>query len=499
MRAHRGESLMVVGGAGVGKSFLLRIIADTVPSLVTATTGTAAALIDGKTTYAALCDDPDMATTAPYYEWLKKRSRMAGRAIYGKHAMIIEEASMLSVAQIERIDRQLRDLGNRVEAGRNQRPFGGYQMFFFLDPTQLPPVNGGDQLVFEAPAIAALAPHVAILRRMFRQTTPLLIHLVECARYCVPTPLAVLTAATLERIAEGMRGRANGIVATTLRERAEGVNAERIRAYDRPVEIPVRWDNGITGVGRFRVDGRELVVTNVIREQSSPAPARNPVAVGAPVRIRRNIAALRVTNGMLGVLREINAEGTEARVVVGDGHRRRVVKLGVHSTYSLCCKVAGVGEPITVTGHGVPIQAAYGSTIHALQGNTVLSPMFLDLRAGRMEPGLLYTGVSRVVSLRNLLPDGLVVALDKCRMHPSAVRFLAENGFDCATRRTELRAESDALLPRFADMFRDETGIEVVSLRFILRGLERDARDAVRTAFDTWCAAGLAPLLVAQP
>lgn len=489
MRAYNGDSLMILGAAGTGKTFIEVIIADSIPCMVTATTGTAASLINGKTTYSALNDEPDM----PFHIWLVQRSSAASAAFRGITAVIIEEASMFGEPEMERLDRQLRVLGERVMPGRKLQPFGGYQMIFVLDLTQLPPVSTPNRLICDTKPFVALSPGVVTLTRCFRQRTEqrLLMHLIECTRYAVITPLSVLIALVMERIAAQMWDRVEGIYASPQRAPAHEENARRIERYAHQYELPVRWENGITGPGTYRVGDREVKVIRVDSAKSRLPPPANVVAVGAPVCILVNISALRVTNGMVGELLSLDTEEMIATVAVGAGNARRIVRLGPQRTYSLMCKVQGVAEPMVVNGTAIPIQAAFAWTIHRLQGSTLTGILRLYLENMKMPYGLLYTGVSRVTHLNNLMARGLVRAMEDTRMHPSAEAFLCAHGFDVPMRRAELVAESAEMLPNFPALFHEETSIPVASLRFILAGLGTSGDIAVRTAFPAWMAAGL--------
>lgn len=487
------SSLFVTGAAGTGKSFLLRIIAETTASIVTATTGTAALLVNGVTTFSALADEPDM----PLHRWLRERSRGAFKALNGVTTFIIDEASMMSVAQVERLNVQLQVLGARISPERKALPFGGYRMVFFLDVTQLPPVDDPNRLICDAPAIIDLAPETVILTKMFRQTAPLLVHLAECTRFCVATPLVVLTGAVMERVAAGIWDIVDGMTASATRAPVHEINAQRMAHFAERVELPVVWEHGISGVGTYEVNGKRVDIVSVDTKKSRIPPPTNVIGINAPVRVLCNDASLRVANGMLGTLLEYDAEKGAAIIAVGDGDKRRVVKLVKRETYELCCKARGVSEPMIVKGVAVPIEGAFAITIHKAQGNTVPSFMRVDFGGGVLAPGLLYTGATRGTALKHFLPRGFLDALARARMHPSAEAFLRRNGSDTDARRHELQAESRALLPEFARMFVEETGIPVESLRFILGMMNGASNDLIRGAFPAWVAAGLGPLFTA--
>jgi ATP-dependent DNA helicase PIF1 len=135
-----GKNVFVTGGAGVGKSFLLKEITDYfrengIIFAVTAMTGSAAILINGRTLHSTL--GIGLAKGTPN-ELLKRLFKMEGAysLLMSLEVLIIDEVSMLNDILFDKIFELLKLVK------RNNKPFGGIQVILVGDMSQLPPVEG---------------------------------------------------------------------------------------------------------------------------------------------------------------------------------------------------------------------------------------------------------------------------------------------------------------------------------------------------------------------
>ena len=128
--------MFLTGGAGTGKSFLLRRIVSTLPpnsTFVTASTGVAACHIGGYTLHSFA----GIGTVPGTDEENVARASREGPAAKWRHFshLIIDEISMVDgqlFDQLEYVARAIRG---------NQKPFGGIQLILTGDFFQLPPVT----------------------------------------------------------------------------------------------------------------------------------------------------------------------------------------------------------------------------------------------------------------------------------------------------------------------------------------------------------------------
>ena len=133
-------NLILTGGAGVGKSYLVNIIVDTIPTQIgiCAMTGCAALLINGATLHSFL--GIGLATESALHLANKVRKFPAVfERIIQLETLLIDEVSMLNDELFEKVSEFLQIIR------KNKKPFGGVQMIFVGDPFQLCPVDGDGQ------------------------------------------------------------------------------------------------------------------------------------------------------------------------------------------------------------------------------------------------------------------------------------------------------------------------------------------------------------------
>ena len=140
--------LFVTGGAGVGKSFLIRLIKEMLirtqqthsPVLLTAPTGIAAYNIGGVTVHSAFCLPVEHHKTANYVP-LKSEKLKQFRVKFKDIAyVIIDEISMLSCQNFAFLHNRMCNIKNTTND--STKLFGGVSIIAFGDLFQLKPVHG---------------------------------------------------------------------------------------------------------------------------------------------------------------------------------------------------------------------------------------------------------------------------------------------------------------------------------------------------------------------
>ena len=149
--------LMVHGGAGAGKSSLIRLIAEWVQKIMekpgdhpfhpyiikTAPTGTAANLIDGQTIHSTF----GFSFQNRYTSLPGKKLAILRDTFENVSIVIIDEVSMVKSEQLYELHLRLNELG-RLE--NPNEIFGGKSIIMFGDIMQLPPVQG--KYIFQPPS-----------------------------------------------------------------------------------------------------------------------------------------------------------------------------------------------------------------------------------------------------------------------------------------------------------------------------------------------------------
>lgn len=136
-----GKNIFLTGPAGTGKSVTLKKIIEhcefsALKYGVTATTGTAAFLIGGKTLHSYLGLGLAKESAEEIFKFVRYKLKHVADKIRALNVLIIDEISMLDKELLEKISAYLSLLR------RNSSPFGGLQIVLTGDFCQLEPVNG---------------------------------------------------------------------------------------------------------------------------------------------------------------------------------------------------------------------------------------------------------------------------------------------------------------------------------------------------------------------
>jgi len=172
-----GQSVFVTGPGGVGKSFLVKHLTNTLEQshdiVVTSTTGVSALLINGVTIDSFLGINPYTDLQAPELHMAKLKHQQTTQAtadaLESCQVLVLDEVSMLSEAKFHFVVRLLQLAKDDVT-----HPFGGVQMIVLGDFYQLKPVSRKEDppshraFAFACPAFRFLKPHV--LSTQHRQT-----------------------------------------------------------------------------------------------------------------------------------------------------------------------------------------------------------------------------------------------------------------------------------------------------------------------------------------
>jgi len=178
-----GHNVFITGGAGTGKSHMVKAICDLLTSTnkkfrITATTGIAANNIGGTTFH-------QMAgmrlATEPPNVLLAKTMKNKGVSTFWRtvDSIIVDEISMMSASYITKVDYVVRKLRGV------DKPLGGIQMILVGDFYQLPPIDCGDngeEFVFELPMWKKLNLKVVNLTSVYRQSDRKFIEMLEHVR-----------------------------------------------------------------------------------------------------------------------------------------------------------------------------------------------------------------------------------------------------------------------------------------------------------------------------
>ena len=377
-----GQSVLLTGAAGTGKTYLLRKFIkrareDGRAVSVTATTGLAATHLNGATIHA-------WSGIGVHDELPKKHLLKMGKQrrdiITKTDVLIIDEISMLHDFRLDLVDEVLRHVRE------DDAPFGGVQVVLCGDFFQLPPVNRQDSRQGSFITTSQVWQNgnfaVCYLEKQYRQSDD-----------------------------EDYRDILNGIRAGVLtRRQLESLQA-RANAIDDPFTTRTRLLTTNADVDAINLEHLEQLPGDVYEyemetsggkafvetlKRSCLAPEILQLKKGASVMCIKNSADKKYVNGSLGVVEDFE-EGTDYPIVRLNNDRLITIR---PDTWEL-----RDGDKLRASLTQLPLRLAWAITVHKSQGMT-LDAARIDLRRAFVE-GMGYVALSRVRGMRHLILDGL--------------------------------------------------------------------------------------------
>lgn len=371
------EHLFITGRAGTGKSTLLQYFRSKTKKnyVVLAPTGVAAVHIGGSTIHSFFGFPPRFVRKNDIFVMPKK-----SKVFESLNTVIIDEVSMVRADVMEAIDHALR-INRRIY----DTPFGGVQMILIGDLYQLPPVVESElqahfsesfatSYFFSAPALSSIALGKIDLQKIFRQTDPEFIRILNNARNAriSPRDLAILNQRFDPDVP--VEQGAITITLTSTNERAWQINSMHLAS------LPGR---------EYLFEGTS---TGKFEESSFPADAMLCLKEGAQVMMVRNDIQKRWVNGSLGTIHRLSENLIEVAI---DGRIHPVEQITWEKIdYQYDPELQRI-EPVVVgTFTQYPMKLAWAITIHKSQGKT-FDRVIIDFGRGAFTTGQAYVALSR--------------------------------------------------------------------------------------------------------
>jgi ATP-dependent exoDNAse (exonuclease V) alpha subunit len=376
-----GESVLLTGPAGAGKTFVLNQFIRLAKSegkhvSVTATTGLAATHLGGTTIHAWAGIGVLDHLPNGFAEHITKGRR---EIIEKTDVLIIDEISMLHDYRLDMVDEACRLVRRKDE------PFGGIQLIMSGDFFQLPPINRDDSrmggFVVHSRAWEELDPTICYLQEQHRQDDEVLIDLLNALR------AGDIRRHHAEKLLERV-----GIEApedTVLTElHTVNMDVDRINEA-RLDELPgdeLFYTQNTTGAANY--------VENLQRSVLAPEVLR--LKKGALVMAVKNATDRKYANGSIGTVIDFEP-ATEYPIV--EFRNGRTVSMQP-DTWEL-----RDGDKKRASITQIPLRLAWAITVHKSQGMT-LDAARIDLRKAFVE-GMGYVALSRVKNIDNLYLTGI--------------------------------------------------------------------------------------------
>jgi ATP-dependent exoDNAse (exonuclease V) alpha subunit len=386
-------NVFVTGGAGSGKSYLirhfLREYGSAIPVL--ASTGAAAILVGGRTYHSFFGLGIMEGGIEKTVEKALSNSRLKKR-LRETVGVVIDEVSMISGAALRAAEEIAR------KARESSEPWGGMRIIAVGDFSQLPPVTPHQQ-----------SRDWAFLSPTWHQTQfiPALLNTIE--RTQDSAFLDVLThirqGIVSEPVTEFLNSRTglsphdfNGTRMFPLRKTTEEYNLRKLATLPGKAQD---FATAYTGEAKALED----------LKRSAPVPEVISLKEGALVMLRQNDPEGRWVNGSLGEVLEMSTGKLTIELSAlsshGNSDRYREVEIEPTTFHLLDAN----GERVASAAN-FPVSLAYATTIHKAQGTT-LDRLMVDL-SNLWEPGQAYVALSRVRE-----PGGLYIE----RWHPRSIKI----------------------------------------------------------------------------
>jgi ATP-dependent DNA helicase PIF1 len=376
-----GESVLLTGPAGAGKTFVLNQFIKLAKYAgkhvsVTATTGLAATHLGGTTIHSWGGIGVQDSIPDGFAQHIAKGRR---EIIEKTDVLIIDEISMLHDFRLDMVDEVCRLVRKK------DIPFGGIQIIMSGDFFQLPPINRGD----------SRAGGFVVNSEVWQELDPVICYLVEQHRQDDEKLLDILNAI---RAGDVRRHHAE-----TLLARAEEFPDDLEQLTElHTVNVDV---DRINEAKLATLEGDEVVYSqtttgsgNYIEtlQRSVLAPAALKIKKGALVMAVKNSPDRKYANGSVGTVVAFEPYTDYPIVEFKNGKEVSMIP----DTWEL-----RDGDKKRASISQIPLRLAWAITIHKSQGMT-LDAARIDLRKAFVE-GMGYVALSRVKNLHNLYLTGI--------------------------------------------------------------------------------------------
>lgn len=364
------ENVFITGGAGSGKSFLVRHFLRSVEARefpVLASTGAAAVLVGGRTFHSFFgLGIMEGGVEATIENACRRRDVM--RRLKKIRGFIVDEVSMLSgptLRAAEVISRRARD---------SDLPWGGMRVIAVGDFAQLPPVERGGSgqrnWAFLDPVWQWSAFQSQILRTQTRCRDDEYMRILASVREGQVTPaVRDYLNSKVGEVGESFDG-------TRLFPRREQTDAYNMKKLDGLKGQLHLFETVYSGQARAVEQMKKL----------TPLPDVLAIKEQALVMLRQNDPSGRWVNGSTGHIEKIAPGVLKIRLLNGR-------KIEIEKTSFTMLDAEG---SITAAATNYPISLAWASTIHKSQGAT-LDTMAVNL-SQLWEPGQAYVALSRLTT-----------------------------------------------------------------------------------------------------
>lgn len=410
----QGKNILITGQAGTGKSHLVKkIVAHCERTRrnisVTAMTGSAAVLINGKTLHswgslglgdrsAGYLAEKILASWPKKVKWQRCK------------VLIVDEVSMMNATFFNLFE----EVARLVKG--NENPFGGIQVVLLGDFYQLPPVakaGEDNRFCFESDRWNEVINDVCVLSEIMRQKDPIFQKVLSEVRVNRLSPETIDIINSRVGIQPDI---SSGIVPTMLYSTKKSVDQINKTEFEKlPAEDVIEYEASYEIVGE-RISKMRDVDFDRFKEQVDKENNYERVlqlSAGAQVMLLKNIDQEKgLVNGSRGVVVSFDQDLPIVKFINGE------IETINYQEYSY--EISSVS---TIVAKQVPLSLAWCSTIHKSQGQS-LDYVKINIGKGIFEYGQTYVALSRARSLEGLFIEEFDPT--KIKVHPKVAEFFGE-------------------------------------------------------------------------
>lgn len=379
--ADEGNSMLVTGPGGVGKSVVVRELTNEKDTMLLAPTGVAAVNIGGATLHSIFNLPLGVVLQSDY---LSTPSKVVKLFSTGKvKRIIIDEIGMVRSDYLDLIDHRLK------MATQNGAPFGGIQMIFVGDFFQLNPIVSKDEKkIFEE----RYDTPYAFGARSWKQLAPKFIELVDVMRQDDERQIKILNSIRKkDQHHELAVDRINtmscqdelddSVTLCTLRKTAAAINKYNYKQLDTKEQVYY------------------AVVEGDFRKGDYPTEEILKLKENCRVVFCANSPEGEYQNGQQGIVTHLGS--TYVKVLIDGEEEPVIVNVKEWGKTDYVMKGDSLGRKEVGKFYQIPLMLGYGITIHKSQGMTLPS-YNLDMGWGAFSHGQLYVALSRAKDLTKI-------------------------------------------------------------------------------------------------
>jgi ATP-dependent DNA helicase PIF1 len=372
-----GKNIFLTGPAGTGKSVTLRKMMEYCEMKdlqygVTATTGSAAFLIGGRTIHSFLNLGLGKDSAKNIFEYVRRNRPHTVKKLRALKVLIIDEISMLDDQLFNKISEYL------SLVRYNSDPFGGLQIVLTGDFCQLEPVSG--DYCFKSETWGKCKLNTIYLTKMIRQDGD-----VKFQKMLMKLRFGICSDKTFERLSKLKDNQITNIKPTILYSKNYDVDKINNAEYKKLIDSGAEKKNyklQLPTIKKYQDKATTWL-------NSLDIPEEIEVCVGCQVVVLANMDPCNgIVNGTRGCITELKNKSVIIKRVDGSSY-----EIEYHKNIS-------VDDNLVYISY-LPVKLAYALTIHKSQGMT-LDAIEIDIGDNIFAAGQAYTALSRAQSLSSI-------------------------------------------------------------------------------------------------